>query len=111
MRATSLSVVTEPSGSGDVHFVLSKEPFPTAEQRFGRLDFAAFPRGRDILRLAHDGAAFRYATQDGADAFPHVLDPGLDPHKVLVRADLDRLFFRARKGDTSGGISEKNRPA
>ena len=48
-------------------FELREEPFPEAEQRFGRADFLAYPRGRDVLGLAHDGAAFRYAL----DSVPH----------------------------------------
>jgi ATP cone domain-containing protein len=47
---------------GGARFELVESPFSEAELRFGRGDFLAFPRGRDVLGLAHDGAAFRYAT-------------------------------------------------
>jgi len=49
------------AATGATRFELSEEAFPDAELRFGRLDWIAFPRGRDILGLAHDGAAFRYS--------------------------------------------------
>jgi hypothetical protein len=47
--------------SGGARFEAREQPFSEAELRFGRLDFLAFPRGHDVLGLAHDGAAFRYA--------------------------------------------------
>jgi transcriptional regulator NrdR family protein len=47
---------------GGARFELNDEPFSEAELRFGRRDFLAFPRGHDVLGLAHDGAAFRYAS-------------------------------------------------
>ena len=50
-----------PPAASATRFELSEEPFPDAELRFGRLDWLRFPRVRDLLGLAHDGAAFRYA--------------------------------------------------
>jgi hypothetical protein len=47
--------------AGTARFETVEQPFSEAELRFGRLDFLAFPRGHDVLGLAHDGAAFRYA--------------------------------------------------
>jgi hypothetical protein len=47
--------------AGTSRFEAVEQPFSEAELRFGRLDFLAFPRGHDVLGLAHDGAAFRYA--------------------------------------------------
>jgi hypothetical protein len=49
-----------PAPAAGTRFELREEPFPDAERRFGRLDWLLFPRGRDLLGLAHDGAAFRY---------------------------------------------------
>jgi hypothetical protein len=50
-----------PAESAATRFELVEAAFPEAELRFGRLDWLAFPRGRDVLGLAHDGAAFRYS--------------------------------------------------
>jgi len=51
-----------PAGTASpTRFELREESFPEAELRFGRQDWLAFPRGRDVLGLAHDGAAFRYS--------------------------------------------------
>ncbi len=49
------------SSAAGTRFELHEESFPDAESRFGRADFLLFPRGGDVLGLAHDGAAFRYA--------------------------------------------------
>ncbi len=48
-------------GAAAARFELREESFPDAEARFGRADFLRFPRGCDVLGIAHDGAAFRYA--------------------------------------------------
>lgn len=56
-------------GAASGRFELREEPFPDAEARFGRADFLLYPRGRDVLGIAHDGAAFRYAF----DPQPHGL--------------------------------------
>jgi transcriptional regulator NrdR family protein len=48
-------------GLSGARFEAKEESFPEAELRFGALDWHRFPRGRDVLGLAHDGAAFRYA--------------------------------------------------
>jgi len=40
---------------------LVEQSFPEAELRFGHLDWLQFPRLREVLGVAHDGAAFRYS--------------------------------------------------
>jgi len=57
------------AATASTRFELREETAPDAEQRFGRADFKLYPRGRDVLGLAHDGAAFRYAF----DPLPHGL--------------------------------------
>lgn len=65
-RLTAALPATAAAGT---RFELREESFPAAEQRFGHADFLRYPRGRDVLGLAHDGAAFRYAF----DPLPHGL--------------------------------------
>ena len=86
-----------PADSGSAaRFELSEEPFVRAERRFGRLDFATFPRGRDILRLAHDGEAFRYGKPDAHQLAARVLDPGLDQLWTPEEAELEHLLGAVR---------------
>jgi hypothetical protein len=56
------------TASESARFVLAREPFARAQSRFGRLDWLAFPRGRDVLGLVHDGAAFDYSCDESPRA-------------------------------------------
>ena len=63
-------------------FELAPARFAEAESRFGRLDWLAFPRGRDVLGFEHDGAAFHYSFDPAPDglALAAVADvPGFTP--------------------------------
>jgi hypothetical protein len=83
-----LAAALPATAAAGTRFELREEAFPEAEQRFGRADFLRFPRGRDVLGLAHDGAAFRYAfdplphglAMAAAVAGPSVRDPRSAPH-------------------------------
>lgn len=67
------------SAGGGASFYLSVEPFAPAERRLGRLDFAAYPRGRDILGLRHDGGAYQYRDQTSRDDLACLQESGLEP--------------------------------
>ena len=83
------SVLPENTGSA-ARFELSLESFARAERRLGRADFVSFPRGRDILRLSHDGEAFRYGSSE-FDRSPRVLDPSVDDLWTPSSMELDLL--------------------
>ncbi len=102
LQAEAVHVIERamPADGEDARYQLSLESYEVAEGRFGRRDFSAYPRGRDILRLSHDGEAYRYGRGGARGALPHCLDPGID--SVVAEADLDELFGRPRDPAIAG---------
>ena len=96
---TRLAAALPENAAAGTRFELREEAFPEAEQRFGRADFLRFPRGRDVLGLAHDGAAFRYAF----DPLPHGLAMAAAVAGPSVRVPRPTLPPSARPGSARPG--------